>query len=68
MLSVARSLCSICDTCLAQIKKVFDYRAYGSGNDPGSCSQPAADMSHKPGARPEVTLATLERAATNFAA
>jgi len=38
-------------------------------------SQPAGDVSHKPGsrlpllsARPAVTLATLERAATNFAA
>ena len=40
-------------------------------------SQPASDVSHKPGgrlplgllfARPEVTLATLTRAATNFAA
>ena len=38
-------------------------------------SQPAGDMSHKPGdrlpllsARPAVTLATLKRAATNFAA
>ena len=37
-------------------------------------SQPASDMSHKPGgrlpllsARPAVTLATLKRAATNFA-
>ena len=33
------------------------------------CSQPAGDVSHKPGvARPAVTLATLNRAATNFAA
>jgi len=38
-------------------------------------SQPAGDASHKPGgrlpllsARPAVTLATLKRAATNFAA
>jgi len=38
-------------------------------------SQPAGDMSHKPGgrlpllsARPAVTLATLKRAATNFGA
>jgi len=38
-------------------------------------SQPAGDMSHKPGgrlpllsARPAVTLATLKRAATSFAA
>jgi len=37
-------------------------------------SQPACDVSHKPGdrlpllsARPAVTLATLKRAATNFA-
>jgi len=38
-------------------------------------SQPAGDVSHKPGgrlpllsARPAVTLATLKRAATNFSA
>jgi len=38
-------------------------------------SQPTGDVSHKPGGRlpllsttPAVTLATLERAATNFAA
>jgi len=38
-------------------------------------SQPAGDVSHKPGgrlpllsARPAITLATLKRAATNFAA
>ena len=31
-------------------------------------SQPAGDVSHKPGGRlPAVTLATLKRAATNFA-
>ena len=42
---------------------------------PVLCSQPAADVSHKPGgrlpllsARPAVTPATLKRAATNFAA
>ena len=42
---------------------------------PVSGSQPAGDMSHKPGgklpllsARPAVTLATLNRAATNFSA
>jgi len=42
---------------------------------PSFGSQPAGDMSHKPGgrlpllsARPAVTLATLKRAATNFAA
>ena len=39
------------------------------------CSQPAGDVSHKPGdrlpllsARPAITPATLKRAATNFAA
>ena len=31
-------------------------------------SQPAGDVSHKPGGRPAVTPATLWRAATNFAA
>jgi len=42
---------------------------------PVLCSQPACDVSHKPGgrlsllsARPAVTIATLKRAATNFAA
>ena len=41
---------------------------------PVLCSQPAGDVSHKPGgrlpllsARPAVTHATLKRAATNFA-
>ena len=43
--------------------------------DPGFCSQPAGDVSHKLGgrlpllsARPAVTPATLKMAATNFAA
>jgi len=35
---------------------------------PVICSQPAGDVSYKRGARPAVTLATLKRAATNFAA
>jgi len=42
---------------------------------PVLCSQPAGDVSHKPGgrlpllsAKPAVTLATLKRVATNFAA
>ena len=42
---------------------------------PVLCSQPAGDVSHKPGgrlpllsAKPAVTTATLNRAATNFAA
>jgi len=42
---------------------------------PVLCSQPAGDVSHKPGgrlillsAKPAVTSATLKRAATNFAA
>ena len=42
---------------------------------PVLCSQPARDVSHKPGgrltllsARPAVTLVTLKRAATSFAA
>jgi len=42
---------------------------------PALGSQPAGDVSHKPGgrlpllsARPAVTLATLKRVATNFAA
>ena len=42
---------------------------------PVLCSQPAGDVSHKPGgrlpllsARPAVTPATLKRAATSFAA
>jgi len=47
----------------------------GSGADPGSWQSAAGDVSHKPGgrlpllsARSAVTLATLKRAATNFAA
>ena len=43
--------------------------------DTGTCSQPAGDVSHKPGgrlpllsARTALTPATLKRAATNFAA
>ena len=46
-------------------KGLLDYRAYGSGADPGSWQSPASDVSHKPGgrlpllsARPAVTLAT----------
>jgi len=42
---------------------------------PVLCSQPAYDVSHKPGgrlpllsARPAVTVATFKRAGTNFAA
>ena len=42
---------------------------------PVLCSQPAGDVSHKPGgrmpllsSRPAVTLTTLKRTATNFAA
>ena len=43
---------------------------------PVLCSQPAGDVSHKPGdnrlpllsARPAVTRATLKKAVTNFAA
>jgi len=46
-----------------------------SGADPVLGSQPAGDVSHKPGGmlpllsvRPAVTLATLKRAVTKFAA
>ena len=54
----------------------LDYRAYGFGVDPAVLgSQPGDDVSHKPGGklpllstRPAVTLATLKRAATSFAA
>jgi len=35
---------------------------------PVLCSQPAGDVSHKPGGRPAVTHATLKRAVTSFAA
>jgi len=45
------------------------------GLTPVFCSQPAGDVSHKPGgrlpllsAKPAVTLATLKRAAASFAA
>jgi len=54
---------------------ILDYRAQGSGADPGSWQSAAGDVSHKPGgrlpllsARPAVTLPTFKRAATNFAA
>ena len=63
---------------LVTLKKVkvahTRYRAQGSGADiPVLGSQPAGDVSHKPGARvpsarPAVTPATLKRAATNFTA
>jgi len=58
-----------------QQQPIFDYRAQVSELIPVPGSQPAGDVSHKPGgrlpllsARPAVTLATLERAATSFAA
>jgi len=67
--------------CTNVVKKVkvahtrLPSRAQGSGADPGFGSQPAGDVSHKPGgrlpllsARPAVTLATLKRADTNLAA
>ena len=51
------------------------YRALGPELIPVLCSQPAGDVSHKPGgrlpllsARPAVTPATLKSAATSFAA
>jgi len=54
---------------------VLDYRARGPELIPVLGSQPAGDVSHKPGgrlpllsARPAVTPATLMMAATNFAA
>jgi len=55
---------------------ILDYRAYRvPGLIPVLGSQPAGDVSHKPGgklpllfARPAVTPATLKRAATSFAA
>ena len=53
---------------------MLDYRAY-TGTNPFLGSQPAGDVNHKPDgrlsllfARPAVTPATLNRAATNFAA
>jgi len=57
-------------------KRLIDYRAYIVPKlIPVLGSQPAGDVIHKPGgrlpllsARPAVTLATLKRAATNFAA
>jgi len=58
-----------------KVAHILDYRAQGSGDDPVLGNQPAGDVSHKPGgrlqllsARPAVTLATLKRAATSFAA
>ena len=54
---------------------ILDCRAWVPELIPVFGSQPAGDVSHKPGdrlpllsARPAVTLATLERAATSFAA
>ena len=57
-------------------KRLIDYRAYIVPKLIAVLgSQPAGDVIHKPGgrlpllsARPAVTLATLKRAATNFAA
>ena len=55
--------------------KVAHTRLPSVGLIPVLGSQPAGDVSHKPGsrlpllsARPAVTLATLKRAATDFAA
>jgi len=72
---------------MVKIKKTYHYGKKGKGSPysitehrvpeliPVLGSQPAGDVSHKPGgrlpllsARPAVTLATLKRAATNFAA
>jgi len=58
------------------IQPILDYWAYRVPElIPVLGSQPAGDVSHKPGdklpllsARPAVTPATLKRAATNFAA
>jgi len=53
----------------------INYRAWGSGADPGSWQSACRCVSHKPGgrlpllsAKPAVTPVTLKRAATNFAA
>jgi len=75
------------DECFLQFRFYFKYQLKGKGSpysiterrvpelNPVPGSQPAGDMSHKPGgglpllsARPAVTLATLKRAATSFAA
>ena len=61
---------------ISQTQAILDYRAYRVPElIPVLGSQPAGDVSHKPGgrlpllsARPAVTPATLKRAATNFAA
>ena len=72
----------VADRVPAQVRKryrqrqpILDYRAQGSGADPALGSQPAGDVSPKPGGRlpllsvrPAVTPATLKRAATDFAA
>jgi len=54
---------------------MLDCRAKDPGADPDSWQQPGGDVSHEPGgrlpllsARPAVTLTTLKRAATKFAA
>jgi len=75
------------DECFLQFRFYFKYQLKGKRSpysitesrvpelNPVPGSQPAGDMSHKPGgglpllsARPAVTLATLKRAATSFAA
>jgi len=67
------------DSCRTNIKKVKGSRYSTERRVPELIpvlgSQPVGDVSHKPGgrlpllsARPAVTLATLKRAATNFAA
>ena len=70
--------CFANNSCLYYCKKVSPYSITERRVPeliPFLCSQPAGDVSHKPGgrlpllsARPAVTLKTLKRAATNFAA
>jgi len=67
---------TVCDIrCFSELKRYSITESRVPELIPVLGSQPAGDVSHKPGgrlpllsARPAVTPATLERAATNFAA
>jgi len=75
MLAVCLNLC-LCVWCVCVcVRKGSPYSIADSELIPVLGSQPAGDVSHKPGGRlpllsavPAVTLATFKRAATNFAA
>ena len=85
-LTVPNSLHAVLSDCVTQAN-MYNSNYNGKGSPysitdsrvpeliPVLCSQPAGDVSHKPGGRlpllsagPTVTLATLKRAPTNFVA